>query len=60
MKAAIYHGPRDIKTEEVEMPEINDNEILVKVKACGIRGTDLHMYKIGLFLIWITLKSIFT
>jgi len=23
MKAAIYHGPRDIKTEEVEMPEIN-------------------------------------
>ena len=60
MKAAIYHDPRDIKTEEVEMPEINDNEILVKVKACGICGTDLHMYKIGLFLIWITLKSIFT
>ncbi len=60
MKAAIYHGLWDIKTEEVEMPEINDNEILVKVKACGICGTDLHMYKIGLFLIWITLKSIFT
>ena len=49
MKAAVFYGPRDIKTEEVEMPEINDNEILIKVKACGICGTDLHMYKLGLF-----------
>ncbi len=49
MKAAVYYGPLDVRTEEVEMPKIEDNEILVKVKACGICGTDLHMYKLGLF-----------
>ncbi len=49
MKAAVYYGPRDIRTEEVEMPGIEDNEILIKVKACGICGSDLHMYKLGLF-----------
>lgn len=51
MKAAIYYGPQDIKTEEVEMPVIESNQILVKVKACGICGTDLHTYKLGLYSI---------
>jgi len=49
MKAAVFYGPRDVRTEEVEKPGIQDNEILVKVKACGICGSDLHMYKLGLF-----------
>ncbi|MFW9875740.1 MAG: zinc-binding dehydrogenase [Candidatus Thorarchaeota archaeon] len=49
MKAAVFHGPRDIRTEEVEKPEINENEILVNVKACGICGSDLHLYKLNLF-----------
>ena len=49
MKAAVFYGPRDIKTEEVEKPKIQDNEILIKVKACGICGSDLHMYKLNLF-----------
>ena len=50
MKAAVFYGPRDVRVEEVEMPKIQDNEILVKVKACGICGSDLHMYKQGLFI----------
>ena len=49
MKAAVFYGVRDIKTEEVEKPKIQDNEILIKVKACGICGSDLHMYKLNLF-----------
>lgn len=49
MKAAVFYGPRDIRTEEVEKPKIQDNEILIKVKACGICGSDLHMYKLNLF-----------
>ncbi len=49
MKAAVFYGPRDVRTEEVEIPEIQKNEILVKVKACGICGSDLHMYRLGLF-----------
>ena len=49
MKAAVFYGPRDIRTEEVEKPNIQDNEILIKVKACGICGSDLHMYKLNMF-----------
>lgn len=49
MKAAVYYCPQDVRTEEVEMPKLEDHEILVKVKACGICGSDLHMYKLGLF-----------
>ena len=49
MKAAVFYGPRDIRTEEVEIPKIQDNEILIKVKACGICGSDLHMYKWNMF-----------
>ncbi|MEE9436348.1 MAG: zinc-binding dehydrogenase [Candidatus Adiutricales bacterium] len=50
MKAAVFFGPEDIRAREVERPEIQDFEILVNVKACGICGSDLHMYKLGLFV----------
>ena len=48
MKAAIIHGPRDIRLEDVEKPVIKNDEVLVKVKACGICGTDLHAYRTGI------------
>ena len=47
MKAAVIHGPRDVRVETVDVPSIQDDEVLVKVKACGICGTDLHVYKTG-------------
>ena len=49
MKAAVFHGPMDIKIEEVDKPKMRDDRILVNVKACGICGSDLHMYKLDLF-----------
>ena len=49
MKAAVYHGPRDIRVEEVSKPEIAEDEVLVRVQACGICGSDLHMYRLGMF-----------
>mgnify|MGYP000913352244 CR=1 FL=1 len=49
MKAAVYHGPRDIRIEEVPTPVPGPNELLVAVKACGICGSDLHTYRYGLF-----------
>ncbi|MCG2750342.1 MAG: zinc-binding dehydrogenase [Desulfobacteraceae bacterium] len=48
MKAAIFHKPFHMTTEEVEMPEIGGDEILLNIKACGICGSDLHMYKLDL------------
>ncbi len=47
MKAAVLRGPRDIRIEQVETPPIRDDEVLVKVMACGICGTDIHAYKKG-------------
>jgi L-iditol 2-dehydrogenase len=41
MKAAVYHGQRDIRIEEMPTPQINDDEILVQMKACGLCGSDL-------------------
>ena len=49
MKAAVYHGPRDIRVEQVERPVTGDDEVLVRVRACGICGSDLHMYRLGMF-----------
>lgn len=44
MKAAVTYAAHVLKIETVPVPEINDNEVLIKVKACGICGTDPHIY----------------
>lgn len=44
MKAAVTYGKQNLKIEWVPVPEIKDNEVLIKVKACGICGTDPHIY----------------
>jgi threonine dehydrogenase-like Zn-dependent dehydrogenase len=49
MKAAVYYGPRDIRVEDIPVPDIEPDELLVKVTACGICGSDLHTYRLGIF-----------
>ncbi len=49
MKKAVYRGIRDLRAEEVEEPEAGEKEAKVKVKYCGICGSDLHEYLHGLF-----------
>jgi 2-desacetyl-2-hydroxyethyl bacteriochlorophyllide A dehydrogenase len=49
VKAAVFHGPRDVRTEEVPDPVPGDGDVLIRVRACGICGSDLHTYKHGLF-----------
>ncbi|WP_136443739.1 galactitol-1-phosphate 5-dehydrogenase [Pacificoceanicola onchidii] len=42
MKAAVLHAPADLRVEEIPVPEaLEDNEVLVKVVACGICGSDI-------------------
>jgi (R,R)-butanediol dehydrogenase/meso-butanediol dehydrogenase/diacetyl reductase len=40
MRAAVYHGPRDIRIEDVPRPSPAPGEVLVRVHANGICGTD--------------------
>jgi len=49
MKAAVYHGIRDLRVEEVPEPKPGPDEVVVRVKYCGICGSDLHEYQHGLF-----------
>ena len=44
MKAAVYHGPRDLRVEEVPVRELKDNEVMIQVKYCGVCGTDMHIF----------------
>lgn len=46
MKALVKSQPKPgIWMEDVQIPTINDNEVLVKVKKTSICGTDVHIYK---------------
>lgn len=47
MKAAVLHGAHDIRYETVPDPIVEPTSIVLKVKACGVCGTDLHIYKLG-------------
>ncbi|MFH1073785.1 MAG: zinc-dependent alcohol dehydrogenase family protein [Candidatus Firestonebacteria bacterium] len=44
MKYALLHGVEDLRIEEKPLPEIEDNKVLIKVKACGLCGTDMRAY----------------
>jgi D-arabinose 1-dehydrogenase-like Zn-dependent alcohol dehydrogenase len=44
MKAAVVTKPYEMKIMEVDVPSIGANDVLVKVKATGICGTDLSIY----------------
>jgi L-iditol 2-dehydrogenase len=41
MKVAVYYSNTDIRIEEQPVPEISVGEILVRMEACGICGTDV-------------------
>lgn len=44
MKAALLYGPRDIRLAEVAKPEPGPGEVVIRVRATGICGSDLHTY----------------
>jgi (R,R)-butanediol dehydrogenase / meso-butanediol dehydrogenase / diacetyl reductase len=44
LKAARAIGHGQVNIEEIPVPEISDNEVMVEVKYCGICGTDLHSF----------------
>ncbi len=45
MKAAVLHNIKDLRLEDVPSPRISGDEVLVRTKATGICGTDIHIYK---------------
>ncbi|GBD81046.1 putative zinc-containing alcohol dehydrogenase [Tetragenococcus halophilus subsp. halophilus] len=47
MKAIRLYGKEKIQLDEVTKPQISENEVLLKVKAASLCGTDVRMYKNG-------------
>ena len=47
MRAAVYRGPGRVVIEYVPVPEISDGEVLIRVAACGICGTDIKKIQHG-------------
>lgn len=44
IKAARMYGPKDLRIEEIELPELQPDQVLVKPKACGICGSDISCF----------------
>ena len=45
MKAAVFYGKGDIRVDEhYPMPAVGPESVLIQVKACGVCGTDVHIY----------------
>ena len=41
MKAAVIHGPGDIRIEDIPYPILEPGEVIVRIGACGVCGSDL-------------------
>jgi threonine dehydrogenase-like Zn-dependent dehydrogenase len=44
MRSAVLVGPRDIRLEEVERPNLDGDTVIVKIESLGICGSNLHWW----------------
>ena len=47
MRAFYLHGARDLREELVSDPSLNADQVLVRLRAAGICGTDMHYFEHG-------------
>ena len=47
MRAARWHGRGDVRVEDVPIPDVGPDEVLLRVSWCGICGTDVEEYRDG-------------
>ena len=47
MKEAVLFVVKEFRINETSNPKIGPNDVFVKVKACGICGSDMHSYRKG-------------
>jgi len=59
MKAALLYGLKDLRLEDVAVPEIQAGEVLVRVKAATTCGTDLKIFQRGYVEKVVKLPTIF-
>ena len=47
MRAAVLAGPERIEVKQVPVPDVGPGMMEIEVKACGVCGSDVHMWKAG-------------
>lgn len=47
MRAATYFGKEDLRVVETADPALDDGEMLLRIHACSVCGTDLRTYRHG-------------
>jgi L-iditol 2-dehydrogenase len=47
MRAAVFHGPDDLRLSDVPRPQISDAEVLLRVGACALCGSDVRTFRHG-------------
>ncbi|MCQ5130474.1 alcohol dehydrogenase catalytic domain-containing protein [Butyricicoccus faecihominis] len=45
IKAVRMHGAMDLRMDEVTLPELKSNQVLMQIRACGICGSDIACYE---------------
>ncbi len=45
MKAAVFYGKQDLRVTDLPIPQPKAGEVVIRVKACGVCGTDRHIYE---------------
>jgi 2-desacetyl-2-hydroxyethyl bacteriochlorophyllide A dehydrogenase len=48
-RAVVQHGPCDLRVETIALPPLGPRDVLVRVRAAGICGSDLHFWKHGVY-----------
>ena len=47
MKAALLEGVKSIRVADIPIPEVSEKTVLLRVKSCGICGSDMKFYNYG-------------
>ncbi len=47
MKAIQYHAPGDVRIEDIPVPQHKEDEVLLKIEACAVCGSDLKSFHVG-------------
>lgn len=47
MKAAVLAVPLQIEIRQIPIPEMSKGMLMIKVSACGVCGSDIHLWKTG-------------
>jgi L-iditol 2-dehydrogenase len=47
MKAAVFYAPNDLRVESIPTPGISEDELLIKVAACAVCGSDVRTFRFG-------------